>query len=131
MSDPHPHDPRAGAQVVESYGAGRFRVSGQIIDGSIIVLPTESHPWTAATLADATADDFAPLIAAAQDIELLLLGCGPRGDVVPEILAELIKLRFHVGLTGRESAAILGVSPRKADQMWAFARAWLRREIGR
>lgn len=43
--------------------------------------------------------------------------------------AELIKLRFHVGLSGREAAAILGISPRKADQMWAFARAWLRREI--
>jgi RNA polymerase sigma factor (TIGR02999 family) len=43
--------------------------------------------------------------------------------------AELIKLRFHAGLSGREAAVILGVSPRKADQMWAYARAWLRREI--
>ncbi len=45
--------------------------------------------------------------------------------------AELVKLRFHVGLSGAEAAAALGISPRKADQMWAYARAWLRREIGR
>ena len=50
-------------------------------------------------------------------------------DQDPET-AELIKLRFHVGLTGREAAGVLGVSPRKADQMWAYARAWLKREIG-
>lgn len=45
--------------------------------------------------------------------------------------AQLVKLRFHVGLTGHEAAEALGISPRKADQLWAFARAWLRREIGR
>ncbi len=39
--------------------------------------------------------------------------------------AELVKLRFFAGLTGREAAAVLNVSPRKADQVWAYARAWL------
>jgi RNA polymerase sigma factor (TIGR02999 family) len=39
--------------------------------------------------------------------------------------AELVKLRFFAGLTGRDAAAVLGVSPRKADQVWAYARAWL------
>ena len=39
--------------------------------------------------------------------------------------AELVKLRFFAGLTGREAAGVLSISPRKADQVWAYARAWL------
>ena len=39
--------------------------------------------------------------------------------------AELVKLRFFAGLSGREAAGVLNISPRKADQVWAYARAWL------
>jgi RNA polymerase sigma factor (TIGR02999 family) len=43
--------------------------------------------------------------------------------------AELVKLRYFAGMTIPEAAEALGVSPRKADFLWAFGRAWLRREI--
>ena len=43
--------------------------------------------------------------------------------------AELVKLRYFAGLTVKQAAEILGVSTRKADFMWSYARAWLRREI--
>jgi RNA polymerase sigma factor (TIGR02999 family) len=43
--------------------------------------------------------------------------------------AELVKLRYFAGLTIPQAAEILGVSPRKADFIWSFARAWLRREM--
>jgi RNA polymerase sigma factor (TIGR02999 family) len=43
--------------------------------------------------------------------------------------ANLVKLRFFAGLTIPQAAQMLGVSPRKADFLWSFARAWLRREI--
>jgi RNA polymerase sigma factor (TIGR02999 family) len=39
--------------------------------------------------------------------------------------AEVIKLRFFAGLTGDQAAAALGISPRAADSLWAYARAWL------
>src|SRR5262245_56007222 len=39
--------------------------------------------------------------------------------------AELVKLRYFAGLTGREASAVLNISPRKGDQVWAYARAWL------
>src|SRR5437867_4036849 len=44
-------------------------------------------------------------------------------------LAELVKLRFFVGLTNKESAEVLGVSEPTVERRWAFARAWLYREI--
>jgi len=40
-------------------------------------------------------------------------------------LAELVKLRFFVGLTNRECGEILGVSEPTVERRWAFARAWL------
>jgi RNA polymerase sigma factor (TIGR02999 family) len=45
--------------------------------------------------------------------------------------AELVKLRFFAGLTLEEIALILALSPRSARRLWAFARAWLRREMDR
>jgi RNA polymerase sigma factor (TIGR02999 family) len=43
--------------------------------------------------------------------------------------AELVKLRYFAGLTVIQAAELLGVSPRTADSLWAFARAWLLRKI--
>jgi RNA polymerase sigma factor (TIGR02999 family) len=43
--------------------------------------------------------------------------------------AELVKLRYFVGLTLEEAAEVLGISARTADNYWAHARAWLYREI--
>jgi RNA polymerase sigma factor (TIGR02999 family) len=39
--------------------------------------------------------------------------------------AELVKLRFFAGLTGDQAADVLGIAPRSADLLWAYARAWL------
>ena len=44
--------------------------------------------------------------------------------------AELVKLRFFAGLTNEQAAAALGVSPRKATQVWAYAKAWLLESLG-
>jgi len=43
--------------------------------------------------------------------------------------AELVKLRFFAGLTQQQAAELLGISPRTADRTWAYARAWLFRQI--
>ena len=43
--------------------------------------------------------------------------------------AELVQLRYFAGLPIREIAEILGISPRTADRLWAYARAWLHQEI--
>jgi len=43
--------------------------------------------------------------------------------------AELVKLRFFVGLTLPQAAAALGISTSTADRHWAYARAWLYAEL--
>lgn len=43
--------------------------------------------------------------------------------------AELVKLRYFVGLTIEEAAEILGISAPMAKRHWTYARAWLHREI--
>jgi RNA polymerase sigma factor (TIGR02999 family) len=43
--------------------------------------------------------------------------------------AEFVKLRFFAGMTNEEAAATLGVARRKADRIWAFARAWLYQDL--
>jgi RNA polymerase sigma factor (TIGR02999 family) len=45
--------------------------------------------------------------------------------------ADLVQLRYFGGLTLEEAARLLGVSPTTADRWWAFARAWLHREVTR
>jgi RNA polymerase sigma factor (sigma-70 family) len=65
----------------------------------------------------------------------------PRHDVVAldaaltrlaeedPLAARIVEMRHFAGLTVAEAAETLGVSPRTADRLWAFARAWLHREL--
>jgi RNA polymerase sigma factor (TIGR02999 family) len=43
--------------------------------------------------------------------------------------AELVQLRYFAGLSIPEAAEALGIAPRSADRLWAYARAWLHREM--
>ena len=47
-----------------------------------------------------------------------------------KVKAEVVKLRFFVGLSDREVAEVLGLSERTVERHWAYAKAWLFREIG-
>ena len=43
--------------------------------------------------------------------------------------AELVKLRYFGGLSLPEAAEALGLAPRSADRLWAYACAWLRAAV--
>lgn len=45
--------------------------------------------------------------------------------------AKLVMLRYFGGLTLKEAAASMEISPRTADSYWAYARAWLLAEMQR
>lgn len=50
-------------------------------------------------------------------------------EEVDRLAAELVKLRFFVGLTHKDAAAVLGLNRTAADRTWLFARAWLYQTI--
>jgi RNA polymerase sigma factor (TIGR02999 family) len=70
------------------------------------------------------------IAAPAQDDELLAIN-----DALEKLAehdrqkAELVKLRYFVGLTLEEAAEILGISGPMAKRHWTYARAWLFREL--
>ena len=45
--------------------------------------------------------------------------------------ANLVKLRYFAGMTMAEAASTLGMPLRSSEALWTYARAWLRRQIGR
>ncbi|MSU61307.1 MAG: sigma-70 family RNA polymerase sigma factor [Pedosphaera sp.] len=45
--------------------------------------------------------------------------------------AELVKLRYFVGMTMQEAADAMGLPLRGAERLWTFARAWLRSALGK
>jgi DNA-directed RNA polymerase specialized sigma24 family protein len=44
-------------------------------------------------------------------------------------MAEVVRLRFYAGLEISQVASALGVSERTVKNDWAFAKAWLEREL--
>jgi len=53
-----------------------------------------------------------------------------RLAAVEPLAAQLVKLRYFVGMTMDEAAEALGMPVRSAERTWTYARAWLRAEIG-
>lgn len=66
-------------------------------------------------------DDFETLLALDEALTRL--------ETLDEQLARLVELRYFTGLTIEETAKVMNVSPRTTKRNWAYARAWLRREM--
>ena len=45
--------------------------------------------------------------------------------------AKVVELRFFVGLSEKEIAAVVKISPETVKRDWKFARAWLMHELSR
>lgn len=74
-------------------------------------------------------DDLQPGLPETQEDLLVLDQALQKLSDVHAQAAELVQLKYFAGLTLPEAAQTLGVSPRTAGRLWAYARAWLRREI--
>jgi uncharacterized protein len=83
----------AGRQIVESYGERRFRVSGRVHAGSILVFADRTLALEAADMAAIDDQVLAPVLAAgrAGALELLILGCGKRMALVPAALRQSLR----------------------------------------
>lgn len=73
-------------------------------------------------------DEVAAAPETSDDLLALDEALGKLAVADPQV-AELVKLRYFAGLTIREAAECLGISSRTADNYWAYAKAWLLREI--
>jgi RNA polymerase sigma factor (TIGR02999 family) len=75
------------------------------------------------------ADDLEIPAPAPDDRLLAVSEALEKFQLVDERKAELVKLRYFVGLTFEEAAEVLGIAVPTAKEWWAYARAWLRLEI--
>lgn len=71
-------------------------------------------------------------VAASPDVGLLALddALNEFATTHPEH-SRVVEMRFFAGLTIEETAEALGLSHATVEREWKFARAWLRRELGR
>jgi RNA polymerase sigma factor (TIGR02999 family) len=65
-----------------------------------------------------------------RDVDLLALdeALSRLAAIDPRVI-RLVELHFFTGLTIRETATVLGVSPATVKRDWSIARAWLYREL--
>ena len=76
-------------------------------------------------------DDVEPALDGPNDLELIALDEALRKlELKDPRRAEVVKLRFFAGLTTEQAAAALGVSVATAENDWAYARSWLRIQMG-
>lgn len=81
----------ADRQVIDTYGAGRFRVSNTVHEGAVIVFPDRTVGWAAKGFAELSLADFEPVTKADPGVEVLLLGSGPKMQLLPSALRRQLK----------------------------------------
>jgi uncharacterized protein len=93
----------ADRQKIQKYGAGRFTVSGQVFEGGVLVLPQQTLPWPADSIASLSEQSITLLIEHVALIDVCLMGCGPKTLQLPPPLRARFKaagLRVDVMDTG-------------------------------
>ena len=93
MSDPGqtPHYP---AQVgIDTYGNGGFRFAGISHRGSLLCLPKGMFAWDVDRPGDITGETLAAVFAAADEIDVLLIGLGPDIAAIPRELRDALRER--------------------------------------
>ncbi len=81
---------KEGSKYIEAYGNGGFKISGERIEGGIILLPNSVHTFSS-TIEKTSLDDLAPLVKASEDVDILLVGCGEKTDFFSPELEEALR----------------------------------------
>ena len=83
---------RDGQQIIQSYTAGVFRISGISYEGAVVVSPSETVAWDDApeTIEALSVESFKALIKKSDEIDVVLLGTGTKmAFVSPKLRQEL------------------------------------------
>ena len=115
----------AGRQVIQNYGSGQFMVSGVRLAGSALVFPERSLAWNVTTFEALSIDDFAEVTRADPKPEILLLGTGAGGALLPADLraglraAGMIAECMNTGAACRTFNVLMGEDRRVAAALFA------------
>lgn len=75
-----------GKAPIDFYGNGGFAFAKMSHQGSLICLPSGIYAWGPANSAEISLDALAPVLAEADQVEILVLGCGKDiAFIAPEI----------------------------------------------
>lgn len=80
-----------GNQLIQSYGDARFTISTVVYEGSVIVFPEQTTPWAIQSAEDITLDSLSVITDQAKDIDILLIGAGPKFGRLPFDLRKALK----------------------------------------
>lgn len=80
----------ADRQVIDSYGRDVFRVAGVDHQGSVLVFPEETLAWGPTRMAEVSLDSLRAVVQRG-GVEILLLGCGMRMEMVPRALRQALR----------------------------------------
>lgn len=92
-----------GRHAIDAYGGGGFRFTDMAHRGSILALPSGVLAWDVASPHEFDEAAFAPVLAEAADIEVLLIGTGVNLVPLPEALRWRLRdsgMRLDVMQTG-------------------------------
>ncbi|MDG5494175.1 Mth938-like domain-containing protein [Niveispirillum sp. BGYR6] len=81
----------ADRQVIDTYGPGMFRVSNRLYQEPVIVQPDVTHPWDVSGFAGLTLESFSLITQADPKVEVLLLGCGAKMQLLPSALRKALR----------------------------------------
>jgi uncharacterized protein len=76
---------------IDAYGGGGFRVDGESIRGSVIVLPERVVAWGVSEAGGITLESLQPVVEAAGEVEILLIGTGARFTLVSPALRQTLR----------------------------------------
>ena len=81
-----------GQQIIQSYSNGRFRISGQVYEGPVIVFADHTLHWPVQkAVSDMGVHDFSLLFCDSGNIDVLLMGCGRTMAPIPFDLRRALK----------------------------------------
>ena len=88
-----------GQQIIQSYAAGQFKVSGISYNHAVIVAPNQTNEWIDAPydMVNLNVEHFRPLLAHASDIDVILFGTGSKMHFVePKLKGDLSALGLSI-----------------------------------
>ena len=80
-----------GRNIIQSYGNGKFQISDNKYDHSVLVFPDQIIPWSPIDTNNLIVDDFKKVLTVGPIVELLVLGCGKTTWFLPIPLRDELK----------------------------------------